>query len=1066
MIRSYIIFVLMIFIIIFPEEPEFAQTSVEKLEQTSLISDSANNGMRWRLIGPFRAGRALAAAGIPGDPATFYFGSVDGGVWKTTNAGVTWKPISDGQINPSIGALAISSSNPKIIYVGTGEADMRSDITYGGGVFKSIDGGVKWKYVGLKDTRHIGKILIDPKNPDVVLVAAFGRAYAPNKERGVFKTTDGGKSWEKVLYVNDKTGAIDLSWDVNDSKIIFASLWQAYRTPWSQYPPVEGNNSGIYKSTDEGKTWAKIGTQGLPDGPFGRIGVSVVQGSHGKKVYALIEALRRGSGLYYSNDGGNHWRFINNNHNIITRMWYFGRIFIDPKNPKIIYIPDRSLFRSVNGGKTFTAIKGSPGGDDYHYLWIDPKNDRHLIVAGDQGTSISLDNGLTWSSWYNQPTAQFYHVTTDNQFPYRVYGSQQDAGTVSITSRSDYGLITFRDWYSINGGESGYIAPDPKNPNIVFGGSTYGGLFRFNRITGQTQVVSPWLLSPRGQSIPQRKYRFTWTSPLAFDPHNQNSLYYGAQMLLKTTDGGLHWKAVSPDLTRANLHSKNNVGLSAHSAAHIGWGVIYSMAFSPIRNKIIWVGTDNGLIQLTKDGGKNWRNVTPPELTPWSKISTIDASPFDAKAAYAAVDRHRLNDFTPYIYWTKDYGKHWIRIDNGIPRNTFVRVVRADPYKKGLLFAGTETGVYVSFDNGEHWQSLKLNLPTVSIRDLDIHDNDLIAATHGRAFWILDDITSLRQMNKKAFTGNAFLFKPETAIRIRRSENHDTPLPPEFPHGENPPSGAIIDYYLLTKPESPVVLKIFDQNGNLIRKFSSEKKPQPIASQPYFMTQWLPEFHPLTVHRGLNRFVWDLRYPPLPTKYHYYSMAAIAGKGTVREPQGPFVLPGNYIVKLIVDNKSYSQTFKVVMDPRVKISKEELSFQLNLALKIWNAAANQLSLQKGIDTFNNQLISLQKNRNTGTNIKSKLKILGDKTKRLYNTVNALGIANLESTVLSADRQPTEQMIAAFNIKNQELLKAENSWKQLNGTDIKELNELINEKGFPLLKIPIETIKKIKFPNLK
>ncbi len=1039
-----------------------AQSFNTSRNNSLFISDSSLNAMRWRLVGPFRGGRALAAAGIPGNPTTFYFGAVDGGIWKTTNAGLTWNPISDGQMNPSIGALAISQSNSNIIYVGTGEADMRSDITYGNGVYKSTDGGVNWKHIGLNNSRHIGKILIDPENPDIVLVAALGSAYGPNYERGVFKTTNGGKSWKQVLIKNDSTGAIDLAWDTKDTKVVYASLWQAQRTPWSQYPPEEGPGSGLYKSTDEGNTWSEVSHKGLPADSFGRIGVSVVEGSYGSKVYALIQALHKGSGLYYSNNGGNSWQLMSNNPQIITRMWYFGRIFVDPKNPKIIYAPNRSVFKSTDGGKTFFAIKGQPGGDDYHYLWIDPDNDNHLIVASDQGTVISLDDGKTWSSWYNQPTAQFYHVSTDNQFPYRIYGAQQDAGTVSIASRSDYGIITFRDWYPVNAGESGYIAPDPNNPNIVYGGDTYGGLFRYTRITGQTQNISPWLLSSFGEPISKRKYRFTWTSPIGFDYSNPPSLYFGAQVLLKTTDGGLNWTTVSPDLTGAEKSESNsNSPLTIENAAAKGMGVIYSFAFSKVHPGIIWVGTDDGFIQLSKDNGKNWKNVTPKGLKPWSKISIIEASPFNASTAYAAVIRHRLDDHSPYIYKTNDYGEHWKRIDNGIPNGSFVRVVREDPFSKGLLYAGTETGVYVSFNDGEHWQPLQLNLPTVSIRDLDVHKNDLVAATHGRSFWVLDDLTPLRQINDKNLGANVFLFKPEDAVRIRRTENHDTPLPPETPHGDNPPSGAIIDYYIQNEIESPIVLKIFDDKGNLIRKYSSLEKYHSPEEQPYFDTTWLPIFRPLTKHKGLNRFVWHLHYPQVPSTSYGYGQA-VTGKGTVKEPLGPFVLPGNYRVELIADGKTYSQPLKVVMDPRVKVPAKQLSDQLDLALKIWNAASEQFQLHKTLDSLKQELLKLKQNE-SNEKVTSLLVDFYEKIEKLNKTLSSIGIAGLESSVMSADRAPTQPMKQAYNILDKKLLQAEQNWKSIKDNDLKKVNSILIANGKKNLEIPIEKAKHFQLP---
>ncbi len=1039
-----------------------AQTFHADQNESSFISDSSLNGMRWRLVGPFRGGRALAASGISGSSTTFYFGAVDGGVWKTTNAGLTWKPISDGQVNPSIGALAISQSNPNVIYAGTGEADMRSDITYGNGIYKSTDGGESWKHIGLDNSRHIGKILIDPDNPQIVLAAALGSAYAPSYERGVFKTTNGGKTWKQVLIKNDSTGAIDLAWDTKDIKVVYASLWQAQRTPWSQYPPEEGSGSGLYKSTDEGSTWSEVSYKGLPDDSFGRIGISVVEGSNGQKVYALIQALHKGSGLYYSSNGGNSWQLMSDNVQITTRMWYFGRIFIDPQNPKIIYAPNRSVFKSTDGGKTFFAIKGQPGGDDYHYIWIDPTNDHHLIVASDQGTVISLDNGKTWSSWYNQPTAQFYHVTTDNQFPYRIYGAQQDAGTVSITSRSDYGIITFRDWYPVNAGESGYIAPDPKNPNIVYGGDTYGGLFRFIKTTGQTQNITPWLLSSFGEPISKQKYRFTWTSPIGFDYSNPPSLYFGAQVLLKSNNGGLSWSVVSPDLTGAEKTGNiSNSPLTVENAAAKGMGVIYSFAFSKVHPGIIWAGTDDGFIQISKDNGKHWQNVTPKGLKPWSKISIIEASPFDAGTAYAAVIRHRLDDLSPYIYKTNDFGAHWKRINNGIPNGSFVRVVREDPFSKGLLYAGTETGVYFSFNDGVNWQPLQLNLPEVSIRDLDVHENDLVAATHGRSFWVLDDLTPLRQINNKSISSNVFLFKPEDAVRIRRTESHDTPLPPETPHGDNPPSGAIIDYYIKNEIDGSVVLKIFDDKGTLIRKYSSNEKYEPPKEQPYFDTSWLPVFKPLTKHLGLNRFVWDLHYPLVPSASYGYGQA-VTGKGTVEEPQGPFVLPGNYRVELIADGKTYSQPLKVVMDPRVKVPPQQLTDQINLALEIWNSASDQFQLSNALDSLTKKLVSLKKNY-SNEDLLSSIDILNHKIEKLKKSLGGIRIAGLESTVMSADREPTQPMKQAYNILDKKLLQAEQNWKSIKDTDLKKVNSILIAIGKQNLEIPNEKAEHFRLP---
>ena len=1021
------------------------------------VPQQAYSDMQWRLIGPFRGGRALAAAGIPGNPYIFYFGSVGGGIWKSTNAGLTWEPVGDGQMNPSIGALAIASSDPKILYAGTGEADMRSDITYGDGVYKSTDGGLHWEHLGLSDTRQIGKILVDPHNPDLVLVAALGHAYGPNDQRGVFRTTDGGRSWQKVLYKNPDVGAVDLAWDPDDPAIVYATMWQAHRTPWSQYPPDEGHGSSLYKSTDEGKTWTEITGNGLSPKPFGRIGVTVASGSHGETVYALVQTLKKGSGLYRSDDGGQSWRLVGNDPRIIGRMWYFGQVFVDPRNSNTVYVPNVALMRSTDGGKTFTAIKGAPGGDDYHFLWIDPENDSRMIVASDQGTTISLDDGRTWSSWYNQPTAQFYHVAIDNEFPYRIYGAQQDAGTVSITSRSDYGEITFRDWYSVGAGESGYIAPDPLNPNIIYGGDTYGGVFRFDRTTGQSQVISPSVLASFGTPAPLRKYRFTWTSPIVFDCRDPHTLYLGAQVLLRTQDGGLHWKVISPDLTGAR--SEGSFGRESRTqlgpptiadAALRGWGVIYTIAPSRVRSGLIWVGTDDGLIQVTKDGGRHWQNVTPPSLSPWSKISLIEASPFEPGEAYAAIDRHRLDDFAPCIYRTRDYGQHWTRADRGIGAESYVNVVRSDLKRKGLLYAGTETGTYVSFDDGDSWQPLRLNLPMVSVRDLAVHDNDLVAATHGRAFWILDDLTPLQQMSKDVIDSDVHLFRPERAIRIRRSENNDTPFPPEIPHGTNPPSGAIIDYYLHSTPRGPVTLDILDASGNLVRRFSSTDQPPENQPQP-FMTEWLPRFKPLTVHAGLNRFVWDLRYIPPPVEHYGYSMA-IANLHSSREPEGPLVLPGKYLVKLTVDGSSYSQPLNVEMDPRVHVADAALRDQLELAIGVWNRMAEENRLTASVDTLTDQLVSLQHESDIDPLARSTMKSFEAKIASLKDSLNDGELSGLETDIMSADRGPTQQMREAFNTLNSRFSDVKEQWEKLRRDDLARLNRDLEKIGLPRLQL--------------
>jgi photosystem II stability/assembly factor-like uncharacterized protein len=1008
------------------------------------LPDNTGTALRWRLLGPHRGGRVLAVAGIPGDPATFYFGAVDGGVWRTANAGVTWEPLFDGQPIASIGAMAVAASDPRILYIGTGEASIRSDITYGAGVFKSADGGAHWQALGLAETRHIGKVLVDPRNPGVVLVAALGHAYGPNAERGVFRSTDGGRTWTKVLYRDPDTGAIDLAADPENPDLIYAALWQARRTPWEQYQPDEGPGSGLYKSTDGGATWAPLTGHGLPAGPVGRIGLATGRGG---RVYALIGAGGGEGGLYRSDDRGATWRLASRDSRLTSRNWYFCRVTVDPQHPDVVYVPNVALLRSTDGGATFSVLKGQPGGDDYHEMWIDPQAPQRMIVGSDQGAVVTLDGGRSWSSWYNQPTAQFYHVAVDDAFPYRVYGAQQDAGTAAVKSRSDFGEITFRDWAPVGAGESGYIAPDPLNPDIVYGGDTYGGVHRFDRATGQSQDIAPWPAPTFGQAMPQRKYRFTWTSPIVFDRKDPRTLYIGAQMLLATRDGGLSWRAISPDLTGAHPAPGDTGPVSVANAAARGYGVIYTIAPSPVAAGNIWTGTDDGLIQRTTDGGAHWKDVTPEGLPPWSAISLLEASPFDTAVAYAAVDRHRLDDFSPWIFRTRDGGGHWTRITQGIAPQAYAQAVRADPARPGLLYAGTELGVYVSFDDGDHWQSLQFNLPTVSVRDLAVHDNDLVAATHGRSFWILDDLTPLRQLSDSVLRAGAHLFAPERAVRLRRSVSNDTPIPPEEPHGENPPAGAAIDY-LLPPAAGPVTLQIEDARGNVVRNFSSEDHPAAMepGPAPQIAAEWLPRAEALPHAPGLNRFVWDLRYPA-PAIRDGYSIAAIAGQGTVQEPEGPLVLPGEYRVRLTAGGRTLTQTLRVVMDPRVGVADSALASQVRLALEIWNAMGEQRTLQAGVAAVRDQLHALAARR-LDAPTRAALGAVQRATDSLARSAGAGDLAGLETTVESADREPTQQARELFAEVRGGLAAATARWQQLVTKDLPALNARLRRSGAP------------------
>ncbi len=1031
------------------------------------ISPSLYSGLEWRMIGPHRGGRVLAVSGIAGEPYVYYFGGVGGGVWKTTNEGEVWNPIFDRSPVASIGAVAVAPSDPNIIYVGTGEADMRSDISFGDGVYKSTDAGRTWNNIGLKDTMQIGRILVDPHDPNIVLVAALGHAYGSNPERGVFRSTDGGATWQKVLYKDENTGAIDLAFDPNNSRIVFASLWQARRPPWSAYPPTSGPGSGLYKSTDSGITWQQITGHGFPFEGLGHIGVAVAQGENGNRVYAIVDA--KAGGLYRSDDAGQNWIRISADPRIWGRGWYFGGITIDPSNSDTVYLPNVALYRSTDGGKTFTAIKGAPGGDDYHSLWIAPENSRRMILGCDQGAAISVDGGETWSSWNNQPTAQFYHVATDNQFPYRVYGAQQDSGSASITSRGDFGEITFRDWYSAGAGEAGYILPDPTDPNIIYGGDTYGSLFRLDIRTGQSQNISPTPVSEFGAEISQRRYRFTWTSPLVFSPQDPHALYMGSQYVLKTTDEGKSWQRISPDLTGTDNASQaaNNSPPSIENTKARGYGVVYSIAPSPVTAGLIWAGTDTGMIHLTRDGGTTWSTVTPPGLSDWSKISVLEASRHDAATAYAAVDRHRLDDYSPYIFRTHDFGKTWTRITNGIAAPAFVHAVREDPVRKGLLFAGTDLGIYLSFDDGAHWQPLQLNLPVTPIHDLLVHQNDLVVATHGRSFWILDDIAPLRQIDNTLGAPEFHLFRPSDAIRVRPSMNRDSPLPPETPAGENPPPGAILYYYLHSAPAGNVTIEILDDSGKLVRKYSSDDQPAFPNTPPPFAANWLRFPPPLSKQAGMQRFVWDLRYPLPPTITPSYS-AAVYGPNTPREPEGPLVLPGTYQVKLTVAGHPSTQPLLVKMDPRVKVSESDLHAQLDLGLKISTAIQQDFEAYQQIQDLRTQLKILRDRLGEDPNAKEIVTAeaeLDSKAQALEGVRGTSGfipeslsktnesLASLAVIVNdTADRAPTAQAFAAFEDARNTLGVQLAQWEMLQQKDLSALNALIRSSKIPPLRI--------------
>jgi photosystem II stability/assembly factor-like uncharacterized protein len=1043
-------------------------------------------GMQYRLVGPFRGGRVVAVSGVVGQNDTYYFGSVAGGVWKTTDGGLNWKPIFDKTkgASPSVGALAVSESDPNVIYVGTGEACIRGNIVGGNGIFKSIDAGATWKFTGLPDTHSIGRLIVDPKNPDVAFVAALGHPFADNEERGVFRTRDGGKTWEKVLYKDAKTGAIDITFDPTNANILYAALWQAKRTPWSM--DSGGPGSGLYKSIDGGTTWKQLAGHGLPEGTIGRIGVTV-SGANPNRVWAVVEAEK--GGIFRSDDGGQTWRLMTDDHNYRQRAWYYSHIFADPKAADTVYILNTSAYRSNDGGKTFTRLR-APHGDN-HGLWIDPTNPKRLINGNDGGATISTNGGENWTTVYNQPTAQFYHVVADNRFPYYIYGAQQDNTTVGIASAGLGGSITQSDWYPVGGGESGYIAPDPTDANIVYAGSYGGEITRYNHHTRQEQAVNPWPINPIGWAAADVKHRFQWTEPIVFSPHDPKTLYYGGEMLFKTADNGMSWTIISPDLTRNDKAkqaasggpiTKDNTGVEVYDT-------IFSVVESPVQKDLIWAGTDDGLIHITRDGGQHWENITPKAMPEWGTVSMIEASTRDAGTAYVAVERHKMDDFTPYVFKTTDFGKTWTKLVNGFPANNYVHAVRSDPRRQGLLFAGTEQGVYVSFDDGAKWQSLQINLPMSPVNDLVIKNDDLVVATHGRAFWILDDINPLRQYSDSTPQQEAFLFNPAPT-------NHTVFEGSPFAGGggsvgKNPPEGAVIDYWLKTSLKAPekksaagatgesakadadkgdadkneppkITLEILDSTGKTIRKFPKKEEPGGDGEEDFFARGG--GGGPLPADAGLNRFVWDLRYEGA-TKV---PKAPLWGGNT----NGPTALPGTYQVKLTVLGKSYTAPLEITADPRLSATQADLTKQFELLMKIRDAVTQTddtileiRDLREQINTVNKHVGSGPQGKpvvDAGKALDKKMTAIEEvliQTKaksgqdvlnypvRLNNHLVALG-----GVVDSASTAPTQQSYEVFDMLTKQLNEQLAKWQEIVGTDVPAYNNLVKQQDVPALKV--------------
>ena len=1007
--------------------------------------------MQWRLIGPHRAGRVSAVAGVPSQPSVYYIGTPGGGVWKTEDAGQVWKPIFDKQHVAAIGAIAVAASDPNIIYVGTGEQ------TQGDGVYKSTDAGATWANVGLPDSHFITGVVIDPQNPDVVIVGVLGDHWT-GEQRGVFKTTDGGKNWQKVLFKDAATGVANLEVDPDNPRTLYAALWhRAEGPPNPNEKKSTEQNAAIYKSTDQGSTWKEVEGKGLPTEPMGRVGVAVTPGTSGQRVYAIMT-----QGLFVSQDGGANWQKSSTDPRILG-SGYFSRVFSDPKNANLVYVAQTSMYRSTDGGKTFNAWAGAPSGDDYHLLWINPANTQYMLVGVDQGAGVSENGGSTWSSWYNQATGQFYHVTTDQQFPYNVYAAQQDSGTAAVPSRSDFGEITYRDWAPAGGFEFCYMAPDPLNPNYVYGGGWYGTVLRFDKSTGQ--VV--YLLT-RGS-----KYRTFLMPPLAFSPQDPHALYAAAQYVLKSTDGGFSWKEVSPDLTQKPASGKDKDKEKEKEKPNQFRDVITTMAMSPVKAGVIWVGTGNGIVQVTRDG-KTWQNVSIPNLHEKSGVTLVEASRHDPASAYAVINGYQ--DLHPLIYRTRDYGKTWQLINAGLPVTGNARVVREDPARKGLLYAGTWDGIYFSLDDGDHWQSVQLNLPTATVTDLDVHGDDLVASTYGRALWILDDITPLRQFDAKWAQSDAYLLRPRSTVRTRWDNYEDTPLPPETPAGDNPPDGAIIHYYLKSANPRDVKLSIYDARNNLVREFTNT--PSPIDKTPANAPEyWFAPPTALSTTAGLNRFAWDLRYPAMKAmRYSYYGNTteyieyttadhAIPGDFPRELQPGQLVVPGEYSVVLTVDGKTYRQPLTVTLDPRVHASQADLVQQLETSKSVSAQMAATYDGSEQVQALRKAIADRQKSLGTDAAKKDAadaLKALDDQAEAIGEGKDddlGLGPINRELgrvafMVLSGDARPAAALQADVDQYCKDLAKRLTQWRELNQQKIAPVNTLLQKYNLEV--VPVAT----------
>ncbi len=1037
--------------------------SLRGVSQTPQYPESMYQEMRWRMIGPFRGGRTRALAGVPNQPNLFYIGAVNGGVWKSDDYGRTWTPIFDQEPTQSIGAIAVATSDPNIIYVASGEGLHRPDLSVGNGIYKSTDAGKTWTHLGLHDGQQIPALAIDPRDPNKLFAAVLGHPYGPNDERGIFRSTDGGNTWQKILSKDENTGGSDIEMDPSNPDVLYASLWEMRDGPWEDNNQFQGTGGGLFKSSDGGNTWHPL-TKGLPDNVT-QINVAIAP-SEPSRLYATVATTKRGEygsgaglGVYRSDDAGENWHVANSDPRPAMRIGG-GDLSIprvDPKNPDVVYSVSIVTVRSTDGGKTWMSIRGAPGGDDYQNLWINPNDPNIILLVSDQGAIVTVNGGQTWGSWYNQPTAQLYHVGVTNTFPYRVCAGQQESGSVCILSRGNDGEITFRDWHPVATIEYGYVAPDPLDPDIIYGGGR-SEVSKYHWSTGQVQNVTP---------IPVRseKYRTDRTEPTLFSPIDPHTLYFASNILFKTTDGGQTWQAISPDLTRESPGVPASIGALAAKNPDAGKqrGVIYALAPSFKNLNTLWAGTDDGLIWITRDGGKNWINITPPGLTAWSKVTQIEASHFDDQSAYASVSRFRIDDLHPYIYRTRDGGKTWKLISGSLPPDAPADTVREDPVRKGLLFAGTETSVWVSFDDGDNWQSLQQNLPHTSMRDLGIHENDLIVATHGRSFWILDDITPLRQLAESVTKADAYLFKPEPAYRVWRSTNPDTPIPPDEPAGKNPPDGAILDYFLAQPAPGPVTLEIADARGNVVRRFSSTDKPE--VSQQELEKQLIPLYWirmPKTLSQtsGMHRWVWDLHYPSPASMQHPYPISAVP-YDTPRSPLGPLALPGEYTARLTVNGHTSTAPLTVKMDPRVNVVSAGIEQQFKLETRL---ASELTTSTEAVTRANSVLDQLHKiaaqpsgaladsikafDQKVGTMLRGTTPPVPGAALEVTLTRANGAVGMLYESIGQADAAPTAAQINAVADTERDLSDVMKQWEQIKQSDLAALNRQLKSANLP------------------